>query len=124
MSEELEENAVETLVDIALERLFPESCVRWRGAKKEISTRCKQELAKKEDTARQEIAREEGPLRRALRESVMKDVMKLFPYDSMTFSKARIANALAYCRSIERDRLSRASVDLRIDPEASGKRSV
>jgi len=100
LSEELEENAVEILVRIAVEGLFPESCVRWRTAKTEICARCKQELAKKEDTVRQEVARGEGSLRRALHEAVTKDVMKLFP-------------------SIERDGLSRASDDLRTDPEAS-----
>jgi hypothetical protein len=36
LSEELEENAVEILVRIAVEGLFPESCVRWRTAKKDI----------------------------------------------------------------------------------------
>jgi hypothetical protein len=124
LSEELEENAVEILVRIAVEDLFPESCVRWRTAKKEICARCKQESAKREDTVRQEIAREEGSLRRALHEAVTKDVMKLFPYGSVTSSKACIANALAYCRSIEHDRLSRARDDFETDPEASGKRSV
>jgi len=94
LSEKLEENAVEILVGIAVESLFPESCVRWRAEKKEIRARCKQEFAKKEDTVRQEIARGEGSLRRALHEAVMKDVMKLFPYDLVTSLKARIANAL------------------------------
>jgi hypothetical protein len=124
LSEELEEKAVEILVGIAVEGLFPESCVRWRTAKKEICARCKQELDKKEDTVRQEITRREGSLRRVLHEAVTKDVMMLFPYDSVTSSKARIANALAHCRSIERDHLSRPRDDLRTDPEASGKRSV
>ncbi len=123
MSEELGENAIEILVGIAVEGLFPESSARWRTAKKEIRARCKQDLAMKEDTVRQEIARGEGSLRHALHEAVTKDVMDIFPYDSVpvTSPKARIANALAYCRSIERDRLSPASDDLRTDPEASGK---
>jgi hypothetical protein len=86
---------VEILVRIAVEGLFPESCVRWRTAKKDICAGCKQELAKKEDTVRQEVARGEGSLRHALHEAVTKDVMKLFPYDLVTSSKARIANALA-----------------------------
>lgn len=124
LSEELEENAVEILVRIAVEGLFPESCARWRTARKEICARCKQELAKKEDTIRQEVARGEDSLRRALHEAVTKDVMKLFPYESVTSSEVRIANALTYCRSIEHVRLSRASGDLTTDPEASGKRSV
>lgn len=112
---------MEIIAGIAVEGLFPESCVRWRNSKKEICASCKQELAKKENTVRQEIARGEGPLRRALHEAVTKDVMKLFPYDSVTSSKESIANAFAYCRSIERDRLSRASDDFKTDP---GKSSV
>lgn len=95
LSEELEENAVEILVRIAVEGLFPESCVRWRTAKTKICARFKQELTKKEDTVHQEVARGEGSLRRALHEAITKDVMKLFPYDLMTSSKARIANAFA-----------------------------
>jgi hypothetical protein len=94
LSEELEENAVEIVVHIAVEGLFPESCVRWRTAKKDIFARCKQELAKKEDAVRQEVARGENSLRRALHEAVTKDVMKLFPYDLVTSSKARFANTL------------------------------
>ena len=115
---------MEILIRIAVEGLFPESCARWRTAKKEICARRKQELAKKEDTVCQDIARGEGSLRRALHETVTKDVMKLFPYGSVTYSEARIANALVDCRSIERGRLSRVSDDLRADPEASGKWSV
>jgi hypothetical protein len=124
LSEELEEDAMEILVRIAVGGLFPESCLKWDTAKKEICARCKQELAKKEDTVRQEIARGESSLRRALHEAVTKDVMMLFPYDSVTSSEARIANALAYYRSIERDRLSRTGDDSKTDPEASGKRPV
>jgi hypothetical protein len=124
LSEELEENAVEILVSIAVEGLFPEPCVRWRTAKKEIRARCSQELAKREDRVRQEVTRGKGSLRRALHEAVTKDVMELFPYDLVTSSKARIANALAYCRSIERDRLSPAGDDLKTEQEASGKRSI
>jgi len=79
LSEELEENAVKILVDIAVEDLFPESCARWRTAKKEIFARCKQELAKKEDIVHQEIARGESSLRCTLHEAITKDVLKLFP---------------------------------------------
>lgn len=115
---------MEILVRIAVEGIFPESCARWRTAKKEIFARRKQELAKKEDRVCQDVARGEGPLRRALHEAVTKDVMKLFPYDLLTSSKALIANAITNCRSVERDRLSRAGDDLRTDPEASGRRSA
>jgi len=130
LSKELEEDAVKILVDIALKDLFPESCDKWRTAKQEIRARCKEELEKKEDTVRQEIARGECLLRGTLHEAVMKDVIILFPYDFVTFSKvfgSCIANAPAYCRSLERDRLSlqaRANDDLSTNQEASGIKSA
>ncbi|KAI0280129.1 hypothetical protein BGY98DRAFT_965783 [Russula aff. rugulosa BPL654] len=105
LSEELEEDAVEILVRIAVEGIFPESCARWCTAKKEICARRKQELAKKDDAVCQDVAGGEVSLRRVLHEAVTKDVMKLFP-------------------SIERGRLSRASDDLRTDPEASACRRI
>ena len=88
LSEELEENAVKTLVDIAIEDLFPEPCDKWRTANREIRARYKQESVKREDAVRQEVARGEGSLRRTLHEAVVNDVIKLFPYDLMTFSTA------------------------------------
>ena len=84
MSEELEGDAVKILVGTAVEGLFPESCARWCTAEKDIRARCKQNLAMKEDTVHQEIARGEGSLRRALHETVTKDVIDIFPYDSVT----------------------------------------
>ncbi len=87
LSEELEKSAVKTLVSIAIKRLFPESCNKWRTANRDIRARCRQDLAKKENTVRQEIARGENSLRRALHEAVVKDVIELFPYDSVTSRK-------------------------------------
>jgi hypothetical protein len=81
LSKELEEDAVKTLVNIAIEDLFPEPCDKWSDANQKIRTRYKQELVKREDTVRQKIARGEGSLRRALYESVVEDVIKRFPYD-------------------------------------------
>jgi hypothetical protein len=81
LSEELEENAVKTLVNIVIEDIFPKPCDKWRIANQEIRTRYKQELVKREDMARQKIARGEDSLRRALHEAVVEDVTTLFPYD-------------------------------------------
>jgi hypothetical protein len=86
LSEELEENAVKILVDIAIKDLFPEPCDKWRTRNEEIRTRCKQELEKRKDTARREIGRGEDSLRRALYEAVVEDVIKLFPYEFISFS--------------------------------------
>jgi hypothetical protein len=85
LSKELEEDAVNTLINIAIEDLFPELCDKWSTANQGIRTRYKKELIKREDTVRQKIARGEDSLRRALHEAVVEDVMKRFPYE--TFSK-------------------------------------
>jgi hypothetical protein len=84
LSEELEKGAVKTLVSIAIKGLFPESCDKWRTANRDIRARCRQDFAKKENTVRQEIARGENLLRHTLHEAVIKDVIELFPYDSVT----------------------------------------
>jgi hypothetical protein len=81
LSEKLEENAVKTLVNIVIEDIFPKPCDKWRNANQEIRTRYKQELAKREDMARQKIARGEDSLWRALHDAVVEDVIMLFPYD-------------------------------------------
>ena len=95
LSEELEENAVKTLVNIVIEDIFPKPCDKWRTANQEIRTRCKQELIKREDMARQKIARGEDSLRRALYVAVVEDVIRLFPYDCFsTVSGECVTNAL------------------------------
>ena len=130
LSEELEEDAVKTLVDVAIEDLFPEPCDKWRTRNQENRTWCKQELVKRKDTVRQEIARGEDSLLRALHEAVVEDVIKLFPYEFMkilTVLWTVYVNHLSYCRSLERDRLSpraRANDGLNTNQEASGRESA
>jgi len=80
LSEELEEYAVEALVDIAISSLFPEPCEKWRSANQDIHARYEEELEKRRDIVSQEIARGEDSLRHTLRELVVEDVLKLFPY--------------------------------------------
>jgi hypothetical protein len=80
LSEELEERAVQALIDIAIPDLFPEPYDKWRAANQDIRTRYKEELAKMKDTAHEEIARGGDSLRRTLRGAVVEDVLRLFPY--------------------------------------------
>ena len=81
---DLEENEVQTLVDIAIKDLFPEPCNKWWTTNQNIRTRYIHELGKREDKVRQEITKGEDLLRYALHEAVVEDVMRLFPYDFMT----------------------------------------
>jgi hypothetical protein len=71
---------VQTLVDIAIADLYPEICDKWRATNQGIHARYIEELAKRKDTVREEIARGEDSLPHALRDVVVDDVMKLFPY--------------------------------------------
>jgi len=79
LSEGLEESTVRALVEIAFGDLFPELCDNWHATTTDICSRHKEELAKRKDTVRQEIARGMDSLHNALREVVVKDVTRLFP---------------------------------------------
>ena len=80
MSEELDESAVQALIDTAIADIFPKPCGKLRAANQSIRTRSKEELGKRNDVVRQEIARGGASLRRTLREVVVEDVLRLFPY--------------------------------------------
>jgi hypothetical protein len=118
LSEELEENAVKTLIPVALEDLFPEPCEKLRITNEDIRARYRQEFTKRKDTVCQELAKEEDSLRRGLREVVVEDVKKLFPYVYQPYRRRRNDNVLAHYRSLERDKLS-ASMEDSADPNAS-----
>jgi hypothetical protein len=79
LSESLDENAVQILIDAAIADLFPEQCDKWRATNRDIRARYMQESTKVKDTVRERIVRGEDSMRRVLREIVAEDVMKLFP---------------------------------------------
>jgi hypothetical protein len=80
LSEELEESAVLALINIAIADLFPGPCDKWRATNQDIRTRHQEEFGKRKDIVHQEIARGRDSLRRTLREVVVEDVLRLFPY--------------------------------------------
>jgi hypothetical protein len=80
LSEGLDGDAVQVLIKIAIADLFPERCNRFQATNQEISIAFAQDMEKRRDTARQKITRHEDSLRRVLREAVVEDVIKLFPY--------------------------------------------
>jgi hypothetical protein len=80
LSDGLEENAVQTLILVALDELLPEPCEKLRIVSEDIRSRYGQEFEKRKAAVRQDIAKAEDSLRRGLREVVVEDVLKLFPY--------------------------------------------
>jgi hypothetical protein len=81
LSESLDADAVQTLVSVAIADIFPERCDEWLIANENAHATFKQELARRKDVALRDIARKEDSLRRVLREAVVGDVMKHFPYE-------------------------------------------
>jgi hypothetical protein len=79
LSATLDENAVQTLVDIVSD-LFPKVCEDWSAAKLDIPRDCNRELTKKQDSAFQELANGEDAVRCILHEAVVEEVMSSFPY--------------------------------------------
>ncbi|KAH9047121.1 hypothetical protein EDB84DRAFT_1462824 [Lactarius hengduanensis] len=90
LSENLDGNAVQILVGVAIAEHFPEQCDKWRARNQGARTKFMQELTERKETVRKEVIRGEDSLRRVLHEAVVEDVIGLFP-------------------SLERDRLSQAS---------------
>lgn len=79
LSEELDEDAVQILVDAGLPDIFPDQCNDWNVAVTDTRQRFRQELTEKQDKVFRELERKEASLSRALRDEVVGDVLKLFP---------------------------------------------
>ena len=79
LSENLNEKAIEILIDLTFWKLFPSKCDRWRDSKKNVGDKFKEEVTVRTEAAYQDILSKEEALRHALRESVVDDVIKLFP---------------------------------------------
>jgi hypothetical protein len=79
LSETLDENAMQTLLDVSIADRFPKQCDEWRAAKKNIFDFYSREWTEKKRVAFEEIASKEYEMRRALRDAVVGNVMELFP---------------------------------------------
>ncbi len=79
LSEALDAKAIDVLIDLAFWKLFPDQCKMWRDTKKDICDIFKKEIADRSETAGQDLRRAEHSLMRALRESVVDDVINLYP---------------------------------------------
>ena len=80
LSETLEENAVNILVDVAISAIFPKRCNEWRVAMMDSRRSFREEMTKRQDKVWQELKSQELTLRHALWDAVAHDVTKLFPY--------------------------------------------
>jgi hypothetical protein len=79
LSETLDENAMQTLLDLFIADKFPKQCDEWHFAKKNISDFYARERTKREHNVFEELASKEHEMRRVLRDAVVEDVMALFP---------------------------------------------
>jgi hypothetical protein len=106
LSENIGDNDVQILIKLAIADLFPERCEKLYATKQEIHTLLVQEMKARRDTARQRIARDEDSLWHVLREAVVKDVIKLFPYVVLNGILVIHCYNIDRYRSLERDRLA------------------
>ncbi|KAI9443805.1 hypothetical protein H4582DRAFT_1846182 [Lactarius indigo] len=79
LSDNIDEDTVQTLVNVALSDLFPEQCKLWRVMQQDIRDIFMQEQTRKKGAVAQDIANTGGSLRCALREEVVDHVTTLFP---------------------------------------------
>lgn len=79
LSEALDEKAIDILVELAFWKQFPEQCEMWRSTKKDVRETFKKEATLTIEAACKDLRDKEDSVRSALRESVVDDVMKLFP---------------------------------------------
>lgn len=80
LSDKLDAETVQTLVDVALWDLIPEKCIEWLALKRDICHIFMREQMTRKTAVARDIADAEGMLQRALREEVVDHVIKLFPY--------------------------------------------
>jgi hypothetical protein len=108
LSETLDENAVQTLLELSLADRFPRQCDEWHVAKESISDFYSRESTKRQRIALEGLSSKEQEMRRVLRDAVVEDVMDLFPCVILVSAPShRMLRPQALTsRSLERDELS------------------
>ena len=123
LSEALDENAMQTLLDLFIADKFPKQCNEWHAAKKNISDFYSQERAKREHNVFEELASKEHEMWQVLRDAIVKDVMVLFPcvlfVSSLSHGVLRPRHSIF--RSLERGRLIPSSTRQSRADEATGE---
>ena len=80
LSEDLNEDAVQTLVDVALGGLLPEKCSAWLSSSQHIHETFMRERREKKSAVAREIAGTKDSLQHVLREELVDRVISIFPY--------------------------------------------
>jgi hypothetical protein len=79
LSETLDENAMQILLNLFMAAGFPKQCNEWRASKKDIADFYSRERTKRQRIALEELASREYESRRVLCHAVVGDVVGLFP---------------------------------------------
>lgn len=79
LSESLDENAVQILVDNGLSIIFPGQCNDWRVVTNNTRERFQKDLTERQNEACGELIHQESSLQRTLWDAVVEDVRKRFP---------------------------------------------
>ena len=106
LSENLDENAIQILLDLHLAHAFPEQSNEWQSVKQDISDMFTRERVKRERARLEEFASEKNALRCVLRDAVVQNVMARFPCVLFINSPTPECGSGLDSRSLERDRLS------------------
>jgi hypothetical protein len=99
LSEDLDEDAVQTLVREALGDLFPKQCKDWQVRKQHIDKIFLQERREKNIAVARGLADTEDSLQHALREQVVDHVINIFPY--VLIRSCRDRNRRVYFQVVE-----------------------
>jgi hypothetical protein len=116
LSETLDENAMQTLLDLSIADRFPEQCNEWHAAKQDISDFYSRESTKRERIFFEELASKGYEMRPVLRDVVVEDVMGIFPCVLFVSARHKMLRPQALApRSLERDSLSSSHSQLHED---------
>lgn len=103
LSETIDENGVQMLLDLFIADKFPKQCDEWNAAKKDISDFYVREQTRREHNVFEELASKEREMRRVLRDAVVEDVIALFSCVLFVTCRPWRTQAKAMFRSLERD---------------------
>ncbi len=106
LSEALDENAMQSLLDLSIAGKFPKQCNEWHAVKKDTSDFYSRERTKREHTVFEELGSKDE-MQCALRGAVVEDVMALFPCVLYVKdpSHRMLRSRAVVTRSSDRDRL-------------------
>lgn len=122
LSETIDENTIQTLLDLFIADKFPKQCNEWHAAKEDISDHYVRERTEREHNVFAELASKEHEMRRVLRDAVVDDLMALFPCVLFVSHGVLRLRHLIF-RSLERDHLISSYMEQSRDDHATGENS-